>query len=255
MNEKEIIDMYNLGQSTYEIAKNHNTYPNKIRRILIKNGIEIKSRSDAQKNALKTGTSTIPTQGKKRTKDEKINISKGLKRMWENMDEETYQKYIKRAKDKWDLMSREEKEKMSSLAIQAIRNAGKEGSKLEKFLFAELTKNGFVVEFHKKNLIANKNLEIDMYIPAFKTIIEIDGPSHFFPIWGEEKLQKQIKADSDKTGLILSRGFVIIRIKNLTNKLSLSSQDKLKNKVIKILNNFEDNFPSKSERYIEVEIC
>ena len=41
MNENKIIDMYkNENKSTYEIAKEFDTYPNKIRRILIKNGCE-----------------------------------------------------------------------------------------------------------------------------------------------------------------------------------------------------------------------
>lgn len=255
MEDKKIIDMYNNGKSTYEIAQMFQTYPNKIRRILMRHGIELKNRSEAQKNAIERGTSSIPTQGKKRTREEKINISKGLKRMWDNMSEETYKEYVNRAKVRWDHMSPNEKENMSQLATKAIQVAGREGSKLEKFLFSELTKRGFVVEFHKKNLIANQNLEIDMYIPVAKTIIEIDGPSHFLPIWGDEKLRKQMKADDAKTGLILSKGFVIIRIKNLLDKVCLSSKDRLINNILKILKNVQDNFPSKSEeRYIEVDI-
>ena len=46
MNENKIIDMYrNENKSTYEIAKEFDTYPNKIRRILIKNGCEMKDKS------------------------------------------------------------------------------------------------------------------------------------------------------------------------------------------------------------------
>jgi len=255
MNEQKIIDMYEDGKSTYEIAKELSTYANKIRRILMKHGVELKDKSQAQKNAIDKGKSEIPTKrGNKRTKEEKVKISKGLKQMWEKMSEKTYREYVKRGKDRWNSMSEEEKKQMSESALKAIRVAGREGSKLEKFLFSELTKNGHVVEFHKKNLIANQNLEIDMYIPAFKTIIEIDGPSHFLPIWGEEKLQKQIKADSTKTGLILSKGFVIIRVKSMKDKVSLASQEKLKNEVLKILNNFEDFFSGTNKKYIEVEI-
>ena len=252
--EKKIIDMYNEGKSTYEIAKILGTYANKIRRILIKHGIEMKSKSEAQKNAIDRGVSSTPTKGKKRTYDEKVKISEGLRRMWENMDDLTYEKYVERARDKWNEMTQLQKTNMIQSALDGIRTAGKEGSKLEKFLLKELTKNGHVVEFHKKNLIANQNLEIDMYIPAFKTIIEIDGPSHFLPIWGEDKLQKQIKADSAKTGLILSKGFVIIRIKSMKDKVSLDAREKLKDRVLKIFENFEDYFPTTRERYIEVEI-
>lgn len=254
MNENTVIEMYDKGKSTYDIAKELKTYPNKIRRILMKHGVELKNKSEAQKNALKHGKSTLPTEGRKRSEAEKVKISSGLKKMWQDMSEETYNEYVERARDRWHTMDANEKRKMSEAAIKAIQIAGKEGSKLEKFLFAELTKGGHVVEFHKKNLIANRNLEIDMYVPAFKAIIEIDGPSHFFPIWGEEKLRKQIKADSEKTGLILSKGFVIIRVKSLSSKVSLASKAKLKTSILQILGDIEKSFPDKEKRYIEVEI-
>lgn len=252
--EKQILEMYNDGKSTYQIAKELNTYPNKIRRILMKNGVELKTRSEAQKNAIDKGVSGIPTKGKKRTKDEKIKISQGMKKMWENMDEEMYSQYVERARLHMVNMSDTERQKMLESAIKGIQIAGKEGSKLEKFVFSELTKMGYVVEFHKKNLIVNQNLEIDLYVPACKTIIEIDGPSHFLPIWGEEKLQKQIRADSAKNGLILSKGFIVFRIKTMTDRVSLASQQTLTKILKETLSSISDNFPDKKERYIEVEI-
>ena len=252
--EKQILEMYNDGKSTYQIAKELNTYPNKIRRILMKHGVELKTRSEAQKNAIDKGVSGIPTKGKKRTKDEKIKISQGMKKMWENMDEEMYSQYVERARLHMVNMSDTERQKMLESAIKGIQIAGKEGSKLEKFVFSELTKMGYVVEFHKKNLIVNQNLEIDLYVPACKTIIEIDGPSHFLPIWGEEKLQKQIRADSAKNGLILSKGFIVFRIKTMTDRVSLASQQTLTKILKETFSSISDNFPDKKERYIEVEI-
>ena len=170
------------------------------------------------------------------------------------MDEKTYKEKIKQSKSRWQEMSETEKEKMQSAAIKAIQIAGKEGSKLEKFLYEQLTTSGFKVEFHKKYLIQNENLEIDMYLPDLKTIIEVDGPSHFLPIWGEEKLQKQIKADFNKTGLILSKGFAIIRIKNLSDSVCLADKEKLRLDLLKLLCTIEKSFPPKSERFIEIEI-
>ena len=253
MNEQKIIKLYvKEKKSTYEIADLFNTYPNKVRRILIKHGVQMKSKSDAQKNALKSGKSKIPTQGSKRSKEERIKISKSLKKRWDNISDE-YEKHVKCARDRWAKMSELDKKNMTSAAIQAIQRAGKEGSKLEKFLKYELSKLGFVIEIHKKNLIPNENLEIDMYFPNLKTIIEIDGPSHFLPIWGEDKLQKQIKADENKTGLILSKGFAIIRVKHLSDSLPLATQESLKDTLASILNKFESKFPRKSERYIEID--
>lgn len=254
MKDKEIIKMYKEQKlSTYQIANKLNTYPNKIRRILIKNNVELNDKSQAQKNALAQGQSKIPTQGRKRSEEERIKISKSLKKRWDNLDDKTYQEYVERAKKRWNDMSAEEKSMISKSAIQAIQRAGKEGSKLEKFLKEELTKKGFKIEIHKKNLLPNENLEIDMYFPEMKAIIEIDGPSHFLPIWGEEKLQKQIKSDSHKTGLILSKGFVIIRVKHLSDGLCLSDRHNLKDRLAELLHKIEEKPPKKSERYIELE--
>jgi very-short-patch-repair endonuclease len=142
---------------------------------------------------------------------------------------------------------------MLDAAIKSIQLAGKEGSKLEKFIYKELSNVGYKVEFHKKHLIQNQNLEIDMYVPSLKTIIEIDGPSHFLPIWGEEKLQKQIKADFHKTGLILSKGMIIIRIKHLSDSLCLADKEKLRLDILNCLDTIKRSFPKESERYIEIE--
>jgi very-short-patch-repair endonuclease len=255
MDDLKIVKMYvDQHKSTYEIAEECNTYPNKIRRILLKNGVALKTKSEAQKNAIEQGTAIHPTSGKKRTDTEKLKISSGLQKYWDNMSEELYDCRIKQAKTRWQNMSEVEKDNMLSSAIKAIQLAGKEGSKLEKYLQAELGNAGYRIEYHKKGLIVNENLEIDMYIPALKTIIEIDGPSHFLPIWGEEKLQKQIKADFHKTGLILNKGMVIIRVKNLSDSVCLASKEKLRLDILKQLSKIEKSFPSKSERYIEIEI-
>lgn len=255
MNINKIVDLYDKqNKSTYEIAEIMGTYPNKIRRILIKSGIELKDKSEAQKNAIQSGKAIHPTLGKTRSDSEKLKISSGVKKYWKDMDPKVYDAKVKKAKQRWMEMSETEKEKMLDAAIKAIQSAGKEGSKLEKFLYQEITGSGYRVDFHKKSLIANENLEIDMYIPELKTIIEVDGPSHFLPIWGEEKLQKQIKADFHKTGLILSKGMVIIRIKNLSDSVCLADKEKLRLDLLETLGTIKKKFPPKSERYIEIEI-
>lgn len=255
LDDQKIVDLYTVKNlSTYEIADRMNTYPNKIRRILVKNKVHIKTKSEAQKNALSNGTSKIPTEGRERTIEEKINISKAMSKTWANLTAEKYNDRVEKAKTRWNNMSIEEKQTMQDKAIKAIQKAGKEGSKLELFVKDSLEQAGHKVEYHKKNLIPNENLEIDMYIPAIKAIIEIDGPSHFLPIWGEEKLQKQIKADLQKTGLILSKGFLIIRVKNLSDSISLGAKEDLKNKLLDMLESFKTKFPPKSNRYIEIEV-
>tara|TARA_B100001564_G_scaffold222085_1_gene187173 strand:- start:210 stop:1013 length:804 start_codon:yes stop_codon:yes gene_type:complete len=253
--EKQIIDLYCEKKcSTYEIAEKFKTYPNKIRRFLEKKGIKLYDKAEAQENALKRGRSKIPTKGKKRTKEEKLKISAGLKKQWDNLNPDKYNERVDMAKENFENRTQEQKASMRSAATKAIKQAAVEGSKLEKFLKYELSKEGYIIEIHKKDLIVNQTLEIDMYFPQIRTIIEIDGPSHFLPIWGEDKLKKQIKADQNKTGLILSKGLAIIRVKSLADSLALSVKEELKNKLLGILESIKSKFPEKSKRYIEIEI-
>jgi very-short-patch-repair endonuclease len=255
MNEQSIINLYETeGKSTYEIAEEIGTYPNKIRRILKKHGVALKDRSQAQKNALQGGRAKHPTDGKTRTKNERIKISSSVHKYWKGMSKEEYQERVDGARERWYAMGEVERARISKMALDAIQRAGKEGSKLEKFLLDELTSEGYSVQFHRKGIIPNENLEIDLYIPDLKTIIEVDGPSHFLPIWGPEKLQKQIKSDAQKTGLILSKGYVIIRIKSMGDFISLSSKETLKEKLNDKLKQIENKFPQRPERYIEIEL-
>lgn len=250
--EQEVIKLYNdSNQSTYEIAKQLNTYPNKIRRTLIKHGYELKDRSEAQKFALKSGRSSHPTAGKKRTAEEKISISQSLVNYWDSLSEKDRSGRVEQAKKNWESMSSEQKEKMRSRGIAAIRAAARDGSKLEKLFQKRIQGAGYTVKMHEV-IIPAENLEIDLYIPELKTIIEVDGPSHFLPIWGEDKLQKQVNADLRKSGALLSKGYAVIRVKSLGQE-SLSKQEQLVQEVLNHLSKINDSFPPKSKRFIEVE--
>jgi very-short-patch-repair endonuclease len=252
--EMKIIRMYNEeNKSTYEIAEALNTYPNKIRRTLKKHGVSLKTKSDAQKLALEKGSASHPTKGKKRTKKEKLKISGSMADYWESLSESEREERSEQAKERWNSMTVSQKEKMRVAASEAIRKAGKQGSKLERFIGKNLSDNGYGVVFHSTSLIPTEKLEIDLYIPDLRTIIEVDGPSHFLPIWGEDKLQKQIKADLHKSGIILSRGYAIVRIKAMEYP-NLKKREDLVSRLLKILSNIKDKFPPKTERFIEVEL-
>jgi len=252
--EKKVISLYSdMNKSTYQIAEELNTYPNKIRRILKKHGISLKTKSEAQKLALANGRCEHPTAGKERSLEERVKISSSLESHWSSLSEKEKEERSLQAKERWRSMSSAQKDRMSKLATEAIRKAGQEGSKLEMFIGNKIKESGYRIEHHNKRLIPTEKLEIDIYLPEIKTIIEVDGPSHFLPIWGEEKLQKQIKADLHKSGLLLSRGYAIIRVKSLGQE-SLNKKEDLSNKVIEAVNNIKKKFPPKTERFIEIEL-
>ena len=249
-----IIEQYvNEKKSTYEIAQELKTYPNKIRRALNTLGVDLRDKSSAQTVAIESGRHEHPTKGKKRTEAEKVAISNGMASYWENMEEEEKKRRSDISKKQWAEMSEEDKANLRKLAAEAVRKASKEGSKIEKFIYEGLTKIGYDVIFHKRGLVANQNLEVDLFIPALNTAIEIDGPAHFLPIWGEESLNRHIRADAQKAGLLMNRGCVILRVKNIIRNLSQKNMRETLAAIIVELKKIEKKFPSATKRLIEIE--
>jgi very-short-patch-repair endonuclease len=240
---------YNL--SVRALSQLCHTYPNKIRRDAISLGIEVPNKSQAQKAALKSGRHSHPTKGQKRSKEVKVKISDSMAEVWEDFDEDELVRRSEMGKEQWENKSPEAQQEFREKAGQKIRIAAKEGSKLERFLLRELLETGYRVEFHKEYFLENERLQIDLYLPILKTAIEVDGPSHFEPIWGNEVLVRNQRADATKNGLLLGMGMCIIRVqqkRNLSNKFmrDISSQ------LLAKLSNIEDKFPDKDDRYIEL---
>ena len=249
-----IIDQYTKeNKSTYEIAQDIGTYPNKIRRTLNTLGVDLRDRSSAQTVAIQSGRHEHPTRGKKRTEAEKVAISNGMSNFWENMEDSERERRAKLSKEQWASMSEEEKANLRKLAAEAVRKASKEGSKIEKFIYEGLTDAGYQVIFHKRGLIPNENMEVDLFVPGIKTAIEIDGPAHFLPIWGEANLQKHIRADAQKAGMLLNRGYVILRVKNLIKNISQKRMRDILVQVIDELEKIDNKFPPQSKRLIEIQ--
>jgi hypothetical protein len=65
-------------RSLYELAEEHKTYPNKIRREILDCGFKLRDKSAAQKAALKSGRHKHPTKGKKHTLEVRLKISASI---------------------------------------------------------------------------------------------------------------------------------------------------------------------------------
>lgn len=221
-----------LDKSFAVIAKAYDTYPNKLRRDAKKFGIAVKSRAEAQQLALKSGRSKHPTKGKNRSLETKEKISNKIRESWENFSDKELQRRSKLSKQQWANMGQEEKQELMRAANEGIRRAAQEGSKLEKIILSALIKEGFQVEFHKEHLLSNEKIHIDLYLPNQGIAIEIDGPSHLKPIWGQEAFERCQKTDSHKNGLLTGRGISVIRIQH-ENKLSKIRMTNLAKQTVK----------------------
>jgi len=159
---------------------------------------------------------------------------------WESLSDQELKKRKNKAKDNWDQLSDDEKANMLQKANEAVRSASKTGSKLEKFLAQKLIGDGYKIQFHQEQTLVNTKLQIDIVIPSINVAIEVDGPSHFSPVWGDDSLKRNIKYDEKKTGLILGKGFYLIRIKQ-TKDYSVSRSNLIYDKLIHILDDIKTN--------------
>lgn len=246
--------MYDDNKSLRDIAKVFNTYPNKIARELKKAGKPLRSKEEAAQASIDSGKFKPPMLGKKRSEQDKIKIGLARAQKWATMSEEDLESFKNGAKERWNSQTDEERQNRQQRAGEALRRASIEGSKAEKFLYKNLTKQGFNVIMHKTGLVTGEKYEVDLYLPDLLTIIEIDGPQHFLPIYGEDKLQKVIKYDSIKNGALLTRGFCVIRVKYLLKNNSNTSNIRLLDLVKCQLDKIKASFPDKENRLIEVEI-
>jgi very-short-patch-repair endonuclease len=217
---KKWLEIEYSKRSFADIAKELGTYANAVRRLAIKLGIKPKDKSEAQAQALKSGRHGHPTKGRERSAKERIAISEGVAKSWKNLTEDEYNERVEQGRQQWANMTKTERDRLQTLAMEAVRKASREGSQLEKFIAETLKSAGFLIEFHKKRFLANDALELDLFLPERNIAIEIDGPTHFLPIWGEDALRKTIKADKEKNAFLISYGVSVIRVKQLKKNLS-----------------------------------
>lgn len=227
------------SKSFADISKEYDTYSNKLRRDAIKFNIKIRTKSEAQSNALKTGKSKHPTKGKERGTEVKEKIGMSVLKSWENLDEASLKKRKEDSKTRWEKLDDLKKEEMLTQANAAVRLTSKNGSKLEKYILNDLLAAGFRVEFHKEQTLSNTKLQLDLFLPEIGLAIEVDGPSHFEPVWGKDSLEKNKKYDNKKNGLIIGKGLFLVRVKQ-TKDFSPSRAKIICNKIKEVINNISD---------------
>lgn len=242
MDAEYIIDQYfNKQRSIPEIATELETYPNKILRIIRKSGLEIRSKSESQKMALEKGRAEHPTEGTKRDDETKLKISESVASKWKSFSKEKRKEIKKSLQKSWKKRDKDDILSMRKKAVQALSKSGRDGSKIEKFIVEELTNLGYNVLAHKKGLIPNTNLEPDLVLPDIPLIIELDGPTHFEPIFGQDRLDKTIASDAEKNALFLQNGFCVLRVKYVSKTISQYKKRKMLESLIKVIEEVKSN--------------
>lgn len=241
------------GRSWSELGKELGLFPNTIRRQAIKLGIKVRNQSEAQKLALKSGTRKHPMKGKTHNLATKTRIGKKLSENWNNSTEAEKDIIRNKRKEQWENTPESLKESMRTQAAKAVRATSKDGSKMEKFILHKLRENKFKAEFHYKQLIVNEKLECDIYLPELQVCLEIDGPSHFQPIYGEEVLAKTRLSDQIKNGLLISKGYWMVRIRAGRKTTTPTYMNLMADKVLETLNAIKNGTLKTDTKLIYIE--
>ena len=233
-------------KSTCEIANELGESTGHVRNALIKHGIPIRSRSVAQKLAFYQGKSVHPTRGRHRPREERDRIAKKLADNWANATPEEKQARSEVTKKQWEERSEFDRRQIQRECAKGIRKAALYGSKLERYLLGRLKADGFPAQFHRSVVVGAESMHVDIYLPDRKLAIEVDGPSHFLPIYGEAKLAKSMAADQKKDGLLISTGHRIIRIRQEHSNLTDFARGELYAQLLPLVRSVSEDGPGLS---------
>lgn len=195
--------------SLREVANDSKLSTGKIKKILTESGIKIRTRGEQQSIEFKIGKRKKALN----SEETKQKISESTAMAWRGISEEKRQDLVEKARQRWNNIPESKRDEMLQKAHERIRETANEGSALENAILEALRANDYHAKHHIKNIIPNEKLEVDILIPELTTVIEIDGLSHFEPIWGQEAFVRTQSADNRKNGLLLNNGYILIRLK------------------------------------------
>ncbi len=210
--------------------------------------VERRTPSESQKLALSNSRATHPTKGKPLSEANKKNLSEALGKRWASISDEERTRRAEKSKEHYNSLSDRKRKTLHHKAAQAIRKAGVDGSKLELYITEKLTELDYKVVFHKKGAILNENLEIDILLPAQKIAIEVDGIYHVEDVFGD--LGKVSHRDSEKNGLLLAAGYVVIRLANTAKTCSQYYMSRKLEQLLAVIRKIEVEFPPLDSRLI-----
>jgi very-short-patch-repair endonuclease len=211
-----ITEYVEKGRSTKNIAEEHNTYPMTIRRCLKRHGIDVRNKSQAQKTFVSINGS--PIKGRKRTEEEKEQISIGLQEYWGGMTDvdrkKQKEKLAQAAINQWNALSDTDKEAMIHRMHLGSKGKVGGGSKNENCVAEMVVDKGHRTVTRSKAYSPGNRFEIDIALPDIAVAIEWDGVTHFMPIYGEKHLKGVQDKDNKKDEDLMRNGWSVVRCRD-----------------------------------------
>ena len=237
INEQIVRELYlEQGLSMRVVAKKVGVPLATLSRFMKRTGISARSKGEAQKNYLKEHDHQM--KGRKHSDETKKKISHSLGDFWDSLDDEQREEVKRKIGSAWQrkwagMSDQERKLMMEGLATKAKEAQGN-GSRLERFIAEELRKRGYTVEERSTNYTSGKDFEVDLALPKERIAIEVDGPTHFLPIYGDDHLAQQQERDSRKDDQVNAVGYNMLRVRDNNGPLSQLRIDKIEQAIKEI---------------------
>ena len=237
INEQIVRELYlEQGLSMRAVAKKVGVPLATLSRFMKRVGIGARSKGEAQKNYLKEHDHQM--KGRKHSDETKKKISHSLGDFWDSLDDEQREEVKRKIgsawQRKWAGMSDQERKLMMEGLASKARDAQGNGSRLERFIAEELRKRGYTVEERSTNYTSGKDFEVDLALPKERIAIEVDGPTHFLAIYGDEHLAQQRERDARKDDQVNAVGYNMLRVRDNNGPLSQLRIDKIEQAIKEI---------------------
>lgn len=181
-----------------------------------KNPIKKRNKSEAQKNYIKR-TGTHQRSGTTHSDETREAISDSMRAVYDGpQGDEIREKISIKRQEEWAEMSEADKSEVLQTLKEASRAKAQsgEGSNFENYLAECLEEHQYVVEQRTQTYTPGQKFHVDIALPAEKLIIEVDGPTHWSPIYGEDELLKVQQKDKLKDNTLHIAGWNVLRVQD-----------------------------------------
>jgi len=222
MNEvKRLIEVERL--STYGVADRLGCNQSHVVRLIAKFNkehpnapINKRDKSEAQKNFI-SRTGSHQRDGTLHSDESKDKISDTMRDVYDGpQGDEIREKIAQQRHDEWAALNETQRANVLQNLKQSSRakaQAG-EGSNFENYLADMLKSQGMKVEVRTKAYTPGQKFHVDIALPMEKIIIEVDGPTHWSPIYGDDELIKVRAKDKSKDDILNMSGWNVLRVQD-----------------------------------------
>jgi hypothetical protein len=197
------------------IAREIGCFPEQVRRALRKFGIPMRSKSQSLKHYYENGGEPA-LKGQTLPQEYKDSISKSMHSYWQSLPdnerERRINEFVKQSQKAWENTPQDEREMHLYVMNRARMETSRHGSRIQNDV-RDLMSNDYRVMTEVGNLRGGLKLRIDIFLPKYGIAIEIDGPSHYEPLFGEDALKKSKLRDKRKNDILTNSDIKVIRVR------------------------------------------